>query len=111
MFGRARLKRTRLTSNSSAIMALNVLCNGSHEHAPGAITKEVFDTSLEAEYTPELAKALATTVLEAIAREYKLKNVVQFSKRLKLSHLHAINYHVVANLCARQTKRGVMTVL
>ena len=37
-----------------------------------------------------LAKALATTILEAIANEYKLPNVVQYSKKLKLSHFHAI---------------------
>ena len=90
MFGGERLKRTCLASNCSAIMALNVLCDGSHEHAPWSITNGVFDTSLEAEYTPTLAKALATTILEAIAKEYKLQNVVQFSKKLKLSHFHAL---------------------
>ena len=90
MFGGTRLKRTCLASNCSAIMALNVLCDGSHEHAAWSMTNGVFDTSLEAEYTPTLAKALATTILEAIAKEYKLKNVVQFSKKLKLSHFHAL---------------------
>eukprot|EP00435_Cladocopium_sp_Y103_P004758 s4854_g1.t1 len=54
------------------------------------MTNGVFDTSLEAEYTATLAKALATTMLEAICREYRLANVVQFSKKLKLSHFHAI---------------------
>ena len=39
---------------------------------------------------PILAKALATTILEAIAKEYRLKNAVQFSKKLKLSHFHAL---------------------
>eukprot|EP00435_Cladocopium_sp_Y103_P025107 s3819_g6.t1 len=71
-------------------MALNVLCDNQHEHAPWAMTNGVFDTSLEAEYTPMLAKALATAILEAVAKEYKLTNAVQFSKRLKLSHFHAI---------------------
>ena len=50
----------------------------------------VFDTSLEAEYTPALAKALAECVLEFIAGEFKLPNIQQFSKRLKLSHFSAI---------------------
>ena len=90
MFGGQRLKRTCLASNLGAIMSLNVLCDGRHEHAPWTITNGVFDTSLEAEYTPMLARALATTVLEAIACEYKLPNVVQFSKRLKLSHFQAL---------------------
>ena len=37
-----------------------------------------------------LAKALASTILEAIAGEYKLANVQQFSKKLKTSHFHAL---------------------
>ena len=90
MFGCQRLKRTCLASNNGAVMSLNVLCDGRHEHAPWSMTDGVFDTSLEAEYTPMLAKALATTILEAIANEYKLPNVVQYSKKLKLSHFHAI---------------------
>ncbi|CAK9057508.1 unnamed protein product, partial [Durusdinium trenchii] len=45
---------------------------------------------LPAEYTPQLAKALATTILEAVAGTLKLTNVSQVSKRLKLSHFHAI---------------------
>ena len=90
MFGGQRLKRTCIASNNKAIMALNVLCDGRHEHAPWSMTDGVFDTSLEAEYTPMLAKALASVILESIANEYKLKNVVQYSKRLKLSHFHAI---------------------
>jgi len=90
MFGGQRLKRTCLASNNKAIMALNILCDGRHEHAPWSMTNGVFDTALEAEYTPMLAKALASVVLEAVASEYKLPNVVQFSKRLKLSHFQAI---------------------
>ena len=90
MFGGQRLKRTCLASNNGAIMSLNVLCDGRHEHAPWSMTDGVFDTALEAEYTPMLAKALATTVLEALANEYKLPNVVQHSKKLKLSHFQAI---------------------
>ena len=71
-------------------MSLNILCDGPHEHAPWSICNGVYDTSLEAKYTPMLARALATTVLEAVACEYKLPNVVQFSKRLKLSHFQAL---------------------
>ena len=90
MFGGVRLKRTCLASNSSAVMSLNILCDGSHEHAPWSINNGVFDTSLEAEYTPTFAKALATAILEPIAREYKIPNVVQHAKKLKLSHFQAI---------------------
>ena len=34
MFGGKRLKRTCLASNNSAVMSLNILCDGQHEHAP-----------------------------------------------------------------------------
>ena len=34
MFGGKRQKRTCLASNSSAVMSLNILCDGQHEHAP-----------------------------------------------------------------------------
>ena len=84
------MKRTCLASNNKAIMALNVPCNSRHAYAPWSMTDGVFDTALEGEYTPMLAKALATVVLEAIANEYKLPNVVQYSKRLKFSHFPAI---------------------
>ena len=90
MFGGTRLKRTCLASNSSAVMSLKILCDGSHEHAPWSINNGVFDTSLEAEYTPTFAKALATAILEPIACEYKIPNVVQHAKKLKLSHFQAI---------------------
>ena len=62
MFGGQRLKRTCIASNSKAIMTLNILCDGRHEHAPWSMTDGVFDTLLEAEYTPMLAKALASVV-------------------------------------------------
>ena len=90
MFGGRRLKRTCLASNSSAVMSLNILCDGQHEHAPWSIHNGVFDTSLEAEYTPMFAKALATAILEAIAGEFKLPNVKQHAKKLKMSHFHSI---------------------
>ena len=72
-----RQKRTCLASNNKAIMALNILCTGDHEHAPWSIQDGVFDTAREAEYTPQLAKALATTVLESIAGQFNLPNVSQ----------------------------------
>jgi hypothetical protein len=50
----------------------------------------LLDTAREAEYTPALAKALATVILESIAGEYKLTNVVQHAKKLKVSHFQAI---------------------
>ena len=91
MFGGKRLKRTCLASNSSAVMSLKlILCDGQHEHAPWSINNGVFDTSLEAEYTPCLAKALATAILEGISGQYKLPHVAQYAKKLKLSHFHAI---------------------
>ena len=82
MFGGKRLKRTCLASNSSAVMSLNILCDGQHEHAPWPINNGVFDTSLEAEYTPCLAKALATAILEGISGQYKLPHVAQHAKKL-----------------------------
>ena len=48
----------------------NCLCNSSQEHTPWL---------LEAEYTPKLAKALATAILEAIANGYELKKKMLFS--------------------------------
>ena len=90
MFGGLRLKRTCLASNNKAIMALNILCTGDHAHAPWSMHDGIFNTAREAEYTPQLAKALATTVLESIAGQFQLPNVSQASKRLKLSHFHSI---------------------
>ena len=90
MFGGLRLKRTCLASNNKSIMSLNILCNGDHEHAPWSMHDGVFDTAREAEYTPQLAKALATTVLESIAGQLDLPHVAQVSKKLKLSHFHSI---------------------
>eukprot|EP00435_Cladocopium_sp_Y103_P031790 s3870_g8.t1 len=71
-------------------MSLNILCSGDHEHAPWGFQDGVFDTAKEAEYTPQLAKALATTVLESLAGQFDLPHVAQVSKRLKLSHFHSI---------------------
>ena len=90
MFGGSRLKRTCIASSCGAVMALAIKCDGQHTHAPWLVKEGVFDTSLEAEYTPALAKALAQCVLEYIAGEFKLPNIQQFSKRLKLSHFSAI---------------------
>ena len=56
----------------------------------GSINNGVFDTALEAEYTPVFAKALATAILESIAGEYRLPNVTQHAKKLKMSHFHSI---------------------
>ena len=50
----------------------------------------IFDTAREAEYTPALAKAMATVILESLADEHKLANVSQVAKKLKLSHFQAI---------------------
>ena len=90
MFGGARLKRTCIASTCSAVMSLAIKCDGQHTHAPLLVQQGVFDTSLEAEYAPALAKALAECILEFIAGEFKLPNIQQFSKRLKLSHFSVI---------------------
>ena len=90
MFGGQRMKRTCIASNNEAVMSLNVLCDGNHEHAPWSMQDGIFDTAREAEYTPALAKALATVILESIAKVYKLPNVMQSSKKLKLSHFQSI---------------------
>ena len=90
MFGGQRLKRTCIASNNNAVMSLNILCDGTHEHAPWSMQNGIFDTAREAEYTPALAKALATTILESLVGQYKLANVSQMAKKLKLSHFQAI---------------------
>ena len=89
MFGGSRLKRTCIASNCSAIMSLAIKYDGQHAHAPWLVQHGVFDTSL-AEYTPALAKALAECILEFVAGEFKLPNIQQFCKHLKLSHFSAI---------------------
>ena len=90
MFDGLRLKRTCIASNNEAVMALNILCDGNHDHAPWSMENGIFDTAREAEYTPALSKALATVVLESLAGEHKLPNIAQTAKRLKLSHFQAI---------------------
>ncbi len=90
MFGGSRLRCTCIASNCSAIMSLAIKCDGQHSHAPWLVQQGVFDTSLEAEYTPALTKALAECILEFVAGEFKLPNIQQFCKRLKLSHFSAI---------------------
>ena len=71
-------------------MSLHIVRDGQHEHAPWSINNGVFVTSLEAEYTPCLAKVLATAILEGISDQYKLPHVAQHTKKLKLSLFHAI---------------------
>ena len=89
-FGDARLKRTCLASNNRAVMALDIVCNGDHEHAPWGVHDGIFDTAREAAYTPQLAKVLATTVFGISEGQMKLQNVAQVSKKPKLSHFHSI---------------------
>ena len=90
MFGGKRLKRTCIASNNSAVLALNILCDQQHEHEPWSVRNNVFDTSLEAEYTPQLAKCLATTMLEAICGDVHVHQVQRHAKKLKLSHFSSI---------------------
>ena len=74
MFGGLSLKCTCLAFNNKAIMVLNILCTGNHEQS---IHDGIFGTAREAEYTPQLAQALATTVLESIAGPFQLPNVLR----------------------------------
>ena len=53
-------------------MSLAIKCDGQHAHAPWLVQHGVFDTLLEAEYTPALAKALAECILEFVAGEFNL---------------------------------------
>ena len=64
---------------------------GAATSPPWSMTDGAFDTSLEVEYTPMLAKKkLAAPILEAIANAYKLPKVVRYLQGLKLSHSQAI---------------------
>ena len=90
MLGGRRLKRTCLASNHPAIQSLNIICDGQHTHEPWTVSNGVFDTSLEAEYTPLFAMTVARTVIEAIMEQFCCNAVTGHSKRLKLSHFNAI---------------------
>lgn len=46
----------------------------------GAYKMVFFDSARQVEYTPQLAKELASTVLESIAGQFDLSNVAQISK-------------------------------
>ena len=107
MFGGSRLKRTCIASSCSAIMSLAIKCDGQHSHAPWLVQQGVFDTSLEAEYTPALAKALAQCVLEFVAGEFKLPNIQQFSKRLKLD-ISACGHYFLSRQPNKACKPGLL---
>ena len=78
MFGGLRLKRTCLASNSKAIMALNILCTGDHDHAPEVCG--IFGTAREAGIYTSASQGPCTYCFGVHCR----------SKRLKLSHFHSI---------------------
>ena len=90
MYGGQRLKRSCFASNNPCIMQLQVFCDNQHVHLPWTVQNGVFDTSLEAEYTPMLAKTFATIMIEGIAQSLQIANTHVFSKKLKLSHFHAL---------------------
>ena len=52
MFGGRRRKHTCLATHCSDLMALNILCDNQHEHAPWEFKDGKFSTSEEAAYTP-----------------------------------------------------------
>lgn len=90
MFGGERMKRTCIASNNPAVMDLQVLCDGQHHHKPWLYQNGQFDTSKEAEYTPQLARALATTIMASLVDASQQAIFIVSAKRMKLSHSAAI---------------------
>lgn len=78
MFGGSRKKLTGILTNSQALRVLEVRCDDGHAHEPFALTKSstgwTFSTAAEAEYPPELCRAivaaLSTESLKRGIREY-----------------------------------------
>ena len=70
MFGGSRKKHTCLATSCSALMALNIVCDNQHEHAPWEFTNGKFSTSKEAAYTPAFCKAVASTVSMLYRRNF-----------------------------------------
>ena len=118
MFGGERLKRTCIASNNPVVMALQIHCNGQHTHKPWTVQNGHFDTALEAEYTPELAKALATTILPSLVDDDVAIRFSARSKKMKLSHFSAISSqkqptqslpHLVSEFAYILTLRNIST--
>ena len=84
MFGGSRKKHTCLATNCSDLMALNIVCDNQHDHAPWEFTNGKFSTSEEAAYTPAFCKAVASTVFSALLEKYQLGDAFEINKRLKL---------------------------
>ncbi len=85
MFGGSRKKHTCLATNCIDLMALNIVCDSQHEHAPWEFTNGKFSTSEEAAYTPAFCKAVAPTVFNAVSEKFQLGDAFEINKRLKLS--------------------------
>ena len=84
-FGGSRKKHTCLATNCSDLMALNIVCDNQHEHAPWEFTNGKFSTSEEAAYTPAFCKTVASTVFGAVSDKFHLGDAFEINKRLKLS--------------------------
>lgn len=93
MYGGTRLKRTCLASNNPAVLQMQRLCDGQHEHQAWSVHNGKFDTSLEAEYTPEFARALATTIFGSLVSTSGLLQFSSHCKKLKLSHFASVATH------------------
>lgn len=89
MFCGERMKRTCLASNNAAVLDLQVSCDGQHAHKPWTVQDGRFDTATEAEYTPQLAKALATAIMLSLVDDKLALQFAVLSKKLKLSYFSA----------------------
>ena len=71
MLGSERPKWTRILANFPKIALLNISCDGKHAHKPwgkdfDATGRQVWATSLEAQYPRKMCIALVTTVLQQL---------------------------------------------
>ena len=97
MFGGRRKKHTCLATNSCALTALNLLCDGQHDHDPWTFSDGKFSTAEEAAYTPAFCKAVASTVFESLSEKFNLGDAFEINKRLKLSSFPGIASGVQPN--------------
>lgn len=72
MFGGARKKHTGIATNCEGVLALNVTCDGQHEHAPWTVQNKKIATAEEARYPFEFCRALATAVYDSLVQSHNL---------------------------------------
>ena len=68
MFGGARLKRTGIASNTSAVMSLAIHCDGQHSHAPWSVQQGVSILLLEARIYTYVGKSISRMYFGIISR-------------------------------------------